>query len=182
MQFPIFEVPLVHYSIRDWKNRKQPLVDKLPNGEYTDFMSYKRDLEVPPYLDELSECVSEEVADFQQSYPCPVVISNAWCERARKYDYHPVHQHGAVGFSAVLYVEFDSSVHEATKFYSPFNDPATGDLMEYQPFVKEGDLVIFPSYLLHEGPVNKSDKERVIVSFNIMGEPETKAYFSGANR
>ena len=68
-------------------------------------------------------------------------------------------------------------IHEATKFYSPFNDPATGDLMEYQPFVKEGDLVIFPSYLLHEGPVNKSDKERVIVSFNIMGEPETKAYF-----
>ena len=182
MQFPIFEVPLLHYSIRDWKNRKQSLVDKLPNGEYTDFMSYKRDIEVPPYLDELSECVSEEVADFQQSYPCPVVISNAWCERARKYDHHPVHQHGAVGFSAVLYVEFDSNLHEATKFYSPFNDPATGDLMEYQPFVKEGDLVIFPSYLLHEGPMNKSDKERVIVSFNIMGEPETKAYFSGANR
>ena len=26
--------------------------------------------------------------------------------------------------------------------------------------------------------MNKSDKERVIVSFNIMGEPETKAYFS----
>ena len=78
MLFPIFEVPLLHYSIRDWKNRKKTLVDKLPNGEYTDFMSYKRDIEVPPYLDELSDCVSEEVADFQQTYPCPVVISNAW--------------------------------------------------------------------------------------------------------
>ena len=49
-------------------------------------------------------------------------------------------------------------------------------------FCERRDLVIFPSYLLHEGPMNKSDKERVIVSFNIMGEPETKAYFSGANR
>ena len=182
MRFPIFEVPLLHYSVKNWKQKKQNLVDKLPTNEYTDFMSYQRDLEVPPYLDELSDCVKDEIQDFQSSYPCPVVISNAWCERANQFDYHPVHQHGATGFSAVLYVEFNSSVHEATKFYSPFNDPINGDLLEYQPLVKEGDLIIFPSYLLHEGPINKSNKERVIVSFNIMGEPETKAYFSGVNR
>ena len=51
--------------------------------------------------------------------------------------------------------------------------------MEYQPIVKEGDLLIFPSSLLHEGPMNKSDHERVIVSFNIMGEGEANAYNAG---
>ena len=178
----MFEVPILHYSIRDWKNKKQLLVDKLPSEEYTDFMSYQRDLEVPPYLDELSECVCEELDDFAQTYPAPIIISNAWCERAQNGDHHPVHQHGATGYSAVLYVNFDSSVHEGTKFYSPFNDPVTGDLMEFQPIVKEGDMVVFPSFLLHEGPINRSNKERVIVSFNIMGEPEAKAYLSGVNR
>ena len=79
----------------------------------------------------------------------------------------------------MLYVEFNSAEHEATKFYSPFTEPVNGDLMEYQPIVKEGDLLIFPSSLLHEGPMNKSDHERVIVSFNIMGEGEANAYNAG---
>lgn len=179
MDFPIFQVNLKHYSIRDWKNRKQKLVDKLPNGEYTDFLQYRREIEVPPYLDELSDLVSEEIDDFRQTYPVPVIISNAWCERANKGDYHCVHQHGTTGYSAVLYVEFNSAEHEATKFYSPFTEPVNGDLMEYQPIVKEGDLLIFPSSLLHEGPMNKSDHERVIVSFNIMGEGEANAYNAG---
>lgn len=182
MDFPIFQVNLKHYSIRNWEEKKKPLIEKLHNGDYTDFFSYKRDLEVPPYLDELSDCVREEIDDFSQTYSSPVIISNAWFETARQYDYHPVHQHGATGFSAVLYVKFDPTCHEATKFYSPFNDPATGDLMEYQPFVKEGDLVIFPSYLLHEGPMNKSKKERTIVSFNIMGQESVNAYFAGQSR
>tara|TARA_R100000005_G_C4948033_1_gene169752 strand:- start:434 stop:982 length:549 start_codon:yes stop_codon:yes gene_type:complete len=182
MKFTMFEVPLFHYSIRDWQRKKQPLLDKLPTGEYTDFMSYKRDIEVPPYLDELGACVSEELDDFQQYIRGPIIISNAWCERAQTYDYHQVHQHGATGFSAVLYVDFSAAEHEGTRFYSPFNDPSTGDLMEFQPIVKEGDLVVFPSYLLHEGPLNRSNRERVIVSFNIMGEPESNAFLSGANR
>lgn len=183
MEFPIFQVSLNHYSIRDWETKKKPLMDKIPKQEdYTDFMSYRKDIEVPPYLNELSECVAEEIADFGQSYPCPVVITNAWVENAKQYDYHNVHQHGPTGYSAVLYVKFDPSCHEATKFYSPFNDPATGDLLEYQPFVKEGDLVVFPSFLLHEGPMNKSTKERMIVSFNIMGEDSYKAYTAGYQR
>lgn len=182
MEFPIFQVSLKHYSIRNWEEKKKPLLDKIPTGDYTDFMAYQRDLAVPPYLDELSDCVEEEIVDFQQSYPCPVVITNAWTETARQYDYHPVHQHGATGFSAVLYLKFSPQCHEATKFYSPFNDPATGDLLEFQPFVKEGDLIIFPSYLLHEGPMNKSEVERTIVSFNIMGEDSFNAYNAGTQR
>ena len=63
MEFPIFQVSLKHYSIRNWEEKKKPLLDKIPTGEYTDFMAYQRDLAVPPYLDELSDCVKEEVAD-----------------------------------------------------------------------------------------------------------------------
>ena len=80
-----------------------------------------------------------------------------------------MHQHGATGFSAVLYLKFDPACHEATKFYSPFNDPATGDLLKYQPFCKKrGRFGYLPIISLHEGPMNKSTKERTIVSFNIM--------------
>ena len=41
--------------------------------------------------------------------------------------------------------------------------------MDFTPNVKEGDIVFFPSQLLHYANPNTSDKERVILSFNMMG-------------
>ena len=38
-----------------------------------------------------------------------------------------------------------------------------------QPKVKEGDMILFPSSLLHEAPVNRTDTRRTIISYNIRG-------------
>jgi hypothetical protein len=180
MKMTVFEVPIFKYTIPNWIERKVTLMEALPKEGYTDFFANKMN-GLPPYIDVLGETIMECMQEFANNYPCPVMITSAWCERAKKYDMHGAHNHGATGFSAILYVDFDQFEHDATKFWSPFTDPATGDLMEYQPIVKEGDLVIFPSFMVHEGPMNKSDKERIIVSFNIMGEDVMKAYYNGLN-
>ena len=60
-----------------------------------------------------------------------------------------------------------------------FLEPATGRNLEYQPLLKK-NLIIFPSYILHEGPVNESKKNRLIVSFNIMGANVYSAYQAGS--
>jgi len=39
----------------------------------------------------------------------------------------------------------------------------------FQPNVKEGDMILFPSSLLHEAPLNKSNVRRTIISYNIRG-------------
>ena len=178
MKLNVFEVPIYKYSIKNWEENKKKLMDVLPTEGYTDFFKNKN-AGLPEYVETLGEVIMEAMQDFSNFYPCPVMIASAWCERSKKYDAHGPHNHGATGFSAVLYVEYDQFEHEATRFYSPFSDAATGDLLEYQPVVKEGDLMVFPSYLIHEGPMNKSDKERIIVSFNIMGEDVMKGYYSG---
>ena len=33
--------------------------------------------------------------------------------------------------------------------------------------VEEGDILTFPSYLMHESPVNFCDENKIIISFNI---------------
>ena len=33
--------------------------------------------------------------------------------------------------------------------------------------VNEGDLLIFPGYLLHKVGMNESDQDRVVISFNV---------------
>lgn len=179
MDLPVFEISIKKYRVPDWWSRKQTLLQELPLQYYTDFHANKSTGELPSYSDTLNYIIQEPMEDFASTYPCPVIISSIWYERSGTGDYHCPHTHGTTGYSAVLYVEFDSKVHQSTKFYSPFHDPMTGDLLEFQPNVSEGDLILFPSFLLHEAPVNTSEKERIIVSFNILGEDVVNGYYSG---
>jgi hypothetical protein len=67
----------------------------------------------------------------------------------------------------VLFLEFDEKEHIPTTFYSPFPNPYYGTISKAAPPVSEGDIIAFPSLLLHESPVSPSDKQRTIMSFNI---------------
>lgn len=158
-------IPWRHYSLNDWDNKKKNILEVLPKDKFTDYGSGDP---MPPYSETIHQCIKDEMHDFSKWYDYPVVPKGVWYERSKKTYRHPVHNHGTTGFSGVLYVDFDPEVHQSTVFYLPFTEPTTGTVLTYQPKVKEGDLVIFPSYLLHEAVPNESDKERVIVSFNIM--------------
>ena len=78
-----------------------------------------------------------------------------------------LHNHGLSNISCVLYVEFDEKEHFPTTFYSPFPDPYYGTINKIAPPVSEGEILTFPSMLLHESPASLSDKQRTIMSFNI---------------
>ena len=93
-----------------------------------------------------------------------------WFQSYEKYNNFKVHNHGIGGWSAVLYVEFDDEEHSATTFYSPHmsnNRSTLGQYETYEPKVKEGDLIIFPSTIQHEASTNMSNKRRTIISFNL---------------
>jgi ectoine hydroxylase-related dioxygenase (phytanoyl-CoA dioxygenase family) len=37
----------------------------------------------------------------------------------------------------------------------------------FQPPIEEGDMIIFPSNIIHEAPVNISEVRRTIISYNL---------------
>ena len=39
--------------------------------------------------------------------------------------------------------------------------------LNYMPEVEEGDLVLFPSFILHYTQLNESDVQRTVASFNM---------------
>ena len=176
----LFQIPFKQYSISNWSEHKKKIVEALPLDQYTDF--YDNLYKMPSYLPVVSDAISESMQDFADTYPCPVMITSMWYANSMKGDGHKPHNHGSTGYSAILYVDFDMAEHESTIFYSPFQEPATGDSMKFKPNIHEGDLIIFPSMILHEAPANlSSTKSRLIVSFNIMGDDCAKAYTSGLN-
>ena len=112
---------------------------------------------ISPYLREFLR-----IADYKF---CEV--SRVWTQRYSKGDYHPPHDHGPEGFACVFYAQLDPNLHLPTEFMQPWI-PHTGNRdMDCPDNIVEGDLVIFPSNLMHMAPPHSSDKYRTIISFNL---------------
>jgi hypothetical protein len=163
--------PFFHFTLNEWHWKKMVILKNLPKEGFTDYHDLEKSdtNSIPEYANVVQQCVEEEMEHVSNSIGYPSVLLGMWYERSFRNERHGVHNHGACGYSAVLYVKFNPEVHESTRFYLPFPDPMSGSIHNFHPPVKEGDLIIFPSHMLHEAVPNKSDEERLIVSFNIMG-------------
>ena len=176
MRITPFTVPIFQYSILDWDSsvKNSIMKDLAPclsgNTDYYNDNNWLDGEKKPKYEKAVLNALEDSLVSFSEEVSTPkdrLVISDMWYEQLRKYDYHCCHNHGAIGYSACLYVHFNEQSHEATKFYGPYLGFLNGESLFFQPQVKEGDVVLFPSALNHEAPINYSDEMRIIVSFNI---------------
>ncbi len=94
-------------------------------------------------------------------------IKNLWFQETSGPVSHGVHTHGPLGLSGVVFVDYDPEVHKSTRLISPQLHPWEGTHIEEEPWVEEGNVLIFPSYLLHEQLPSFSTKKRLIVAFNL---------------
>ena len=106
-----------------------------------------------------------------------VSIDNLWININPKCGFNRPHVHPGATFSGVYYVKCETNgsgivfQHPATNFQYHIN-PDT--LIEYNEFVSatarytpnEGDLYIFPAYLVHYVEPNRSNDDRISIAFN----------------
>ena len=184
----LFAIGINKFTVNNWEEKKPKLLEliKLSDDDVafldakeckTDYFKYNTR---PPYFDEFCNIMAEELDEIVQVFTegladryrgeCPVKSLDYWQLWSQQYtqgEHHGAHNHGMMNLSCVLYVEFDEKEHLGTSFYSPFPNPYYGTIHKAQPPVKEGEIIVFPSLLLHECPVNPSKKQRTIMSFNI---------------
>ena len=87
------------------------------------------------------------------------LMHNMWFQQYNKNSHHTWHTHPAVQFSSVYYLELPD-----TNVSTEFKDIVNNNIFKVD--VKEGDLLVFPSSLLHRSPKNKSNKRKSVISFN----------------
>ena len=104
---------------------------------------------------------------FYEEIDLNLKVKDMFYQLYKNGSYHLTHNHGSLGYSGILFVSFNKDLHTATRFYSPFLNFMDGEALIYNPVVKEGDLLIWPSSLFHEAPSNESEEERIVVSFNL---------------
>ncbi len=149
-------------------------------------------------LQEFSELTSyinasvKGILDFLKITYESFFITGCWANISAKGVRHKTHTHPNNFLSGVYYVQVAEGANTIT-----FEDPrpqtyiiaptpterslenADSNIMP----VKEGMLVVFPAWLPHSVDFNKSDQERISISFNVMfssfGEKMSKPQWTG---
>jgi len=89
-----------------------------------------------------------------------IILYNVWYQQYQQQGKHGWHTHGN-NFTGVYYLDFDKKIHPTTDILNPLN-PKEIISMD----TEEGDLIAFPSYLIHRGGLNLSKNIKTIISFN----------------
>jgi|TARA_B110000879_G_scaffold8562_1_gene11007 uncharacterized protein (TIGR02466 family) len=137
-----------------------------------------------PWNDLINEA-SEQVDIFLQCLE-PMhpyrIGTDAWLNRYKKGNFQEVHNHCGEGnfFSAVYFLETPKNTGEflffddSTDFYATMNFHKIFKHMFGSSFkvdVKEGDILIFPSHILHQVTQNPSDQIRATIAMNFTLAP-----------
>ena len=99
-----------------------------------------------------------------------VLINELWFQQYKKGNEHGWHAHGH-NFTGVYYLDFPEDA-PTTELINPYltvldNLSKVDENELIVPDVNEGDILIFPSFVVHRAPVVEKDINKSIVSFNI---------------
>jgi hypothetical protein len=158
----MFSVPIYKYKVNNWKYKKKELLilfnsfdTKLVENVMTSPINIKTNI------------FEEEIKAFEIDCGLSSRLHEFWFQNYEKNMHHNVHNHGALGFSGICFIEYDKNHHAPTTFISPFINSISGEYAKYIINVEEGDIVFFPSNILHYVLPNLSTVPRLISSFNL---------------
>ena len=197
-EIPIYKTSLQNHKEIKEKFLKEimPTLENLPGPNniglnlYSDYFEGLERLG-PEWADLYSETTLKflKKAGFNQNKKWAVDL-DTWYNVGIKGSFQEEHDHmgGFPGcqYSAIHFLIYNEKEHEPTRFYNPIHHtflrnmhPCNGEDMptdwqspHYTPNVKEGDLLIFPSYLHHSVPYQKSSEIRATIALNFtIGNP-----------
>jgi hypothetical protein len=168
----LYAVPYYTYKVKNWQDKKAKMQTAMKHQVFTRssviHSPFDSDRSNPRhYIDDFLSIFKEDLQEFGEELKLDSFkIEDIWTVQYGKGDFHSVHTHGTCNLSAVLYFDYDNKEHSATHFVVGQNNiKSTTDVAS--PPAEEGDLVIFPSNILHFTSPNASDKIRRVISFDI---------------
>ena len=98
-------------------------------------------------------------------------LTESWITKTNKNEHHHTHSHANSVISGVLYLKTINK--DSITLYSPHRpridisrDNQTKDYNNLEVLVRKGDLILFPSTLMHSVKTNVTEDERVSLAFN----------------
>ena len=158
----LFSVPIYKYKVKNWDIKKKKLLDLFNSFEHR----FVGNVITSP-INIKTDILLDEILSLENETGFRLNVEECWFQKYENMMNHGVHTHGVFGFSSVCFIEYNKNFHKPTTFVSPFISNISGEPAIVSPDVEEGDIIFFPSNILHYVPVNSSKKERLIISFNL---------------
>ena len=95
-------------------------------------------------------------------------IVNVWGANYKKGDWTKNHAHRPCTFSFCYYPKAD--IRDSSPLCFPELKPERKEHLSYRVKPRTGQLVIFPSHLVHGVPLQKENRGRVVIAGNIIAE------------
>ena len=163
-----------------WRNKEPELAGNSNEGGWHSRSIENVDLLPPDIRDVFTQMVVEfdkavEYCRTSAGLP-PLEIQNFWINVNGPGSYHTLHNHQDAMLSGVFYIDIPTDNMgdlqfyrgDEAQYYIPDNlssyNTITSTMATYPP--KPGMLVIFPAWVKHAVKQNRSDSERIAISFN----------------
>ncbi len=172
MQVELFKISAHQFPVIDWETKKQEMLShidfsKLIRKDKQGFLS-DRETNDNSYAEAFFTIFQDQLQQFRQSLSLSAFdLASVWTAEYHRGDWHPPHSHGPLGYSGILYLDYDMDQHGPTYFIDPYANPTTGDTVIKFPIAMEGTITLVPSSLVHFTYPNESDLVRRVIGFDL---------------
>ncbi len=189
----LFPQPVFKYKVKNFETLNQELLKFIYDLHKEDTVGLKKsningwhsksfdlnDLEGLPYkfLSQITDNIKDVFKHYGWVYDTnKVKCTSMWSIINKKGSFNIEHIHSNNYLSAAYYVKAPKECGKfkaltpniiTRNFFPKSNGITELNAVTAKINVEEGDLLIFPAYLPHSVEENKSDDDRVIISFNI---------------
>ena len=140
---PMFASPLFVFPIENWSKHRKSILNLLPkieplNGISTDRTARGLKKELPHYKDVVLGIVEEQLEEFSKVVwqskgvaevkETQIGITEMWYRTDTAEAQYTLDNEGTVGWTAILYVDFDREIHYPTHFVAPMPRPDDGTI------------------------------------------------------
>jgi len=159
-----------HYKVQDFEKHKKKLIDLIHKiqpcsihscDEKISRSDWRMKIDRREYVDYFLNNISQDFFKnlLKKMNTKKVRIQNMWYQIYKKGDFHTWHTHPQTHFTNVFFINLPSEKNK-TKIKKLDNS-------DFNFQVKEGDIITFPGYLKHCSPINETNIDKIVISFNI---------------
>jgi len=166
----LFQINYFHMPVLKFKDKKKKLVNLLksfPEKKHgLQNFSTNRQIDRTGLADGFTQIVGEELQMLSKDIQLDLAMSDIWSVSYAKGDYHSPHNHGSLGLSGILYLDMPEGA-PVTHYIQPWNQHLSDTTLYLPMNVREGDIVILPSFINHFSPPNKGKGKKRIISWDM---------------
>ena len=165
----IFQIQAIKHSIDKWSVKKNKFQKKIKDLRFTknNFVTSRNVKQKIDLKSIFKDVFKKELSLLEKSIKHKIHLKDVWIAHYEQYQEHIIHNHGHAGLGGIIYLNYDETVHEPTRYLMPLNDLVNNTSLIYNEQVEEGDMSLMPSCIHHYSPFNKSKKIRSIIGFDL---------------